>query len=174
MPDNATKGVEELVQAYNQAISSSVAAIDISMAQASTAVKLITDTIQKERSEYGKVWDEAASHARKRNESMTAVFPSVLQGMAAAPAAGIPGFSPEAKESVSKIIEGEMAFFQAWTKSWMDYLAGMEARRSAAAQALLDNNAKTISSGQEAVKSTVKYGEAFIDWSVETVKAPKS
>ena len=41
------------------------------------------------------------------------------------PVSGAPSFTPEAKESVSKLIEDETAFYQAFTKSWIDYLAGM-------------------------------------------------
>jgi hypothetical protein len=178
MADKATTGVEGLVQAYNQTISNSIAAVDAGMEQASATVKLMSDAVQKERTEYGKVWDQAGSHARKRNENITSIFPTVFQGMAASPAAGmpgfIPGFSPEAKESMNKIIESEMAFYEVWTKSWMEYLAQMEARRSAASQALLESNSKAIASSHEAMKSAVKYGEAIIDWSLEAAKAPKS
>ena len=173
MADKATNGVEELVQAYNEAVSSGMAAMDAGMAKSTAATKLVTDAMQAERTEYGKVWEAAANQARKRSENITSLFPTVFQGMGTAPTVGIPAFSPEAKESVNKIIDSEIAFYQVWTKSWMDYFAGAEARRSAAAQKLLENNAKTIASCQEAVKNAVKYGEAIVDWSLETVKTPK-
>ena len=67
-----------------------------------------------------------------------------------------------------------MAFYQAWTKGWMDYLSGAEARRSAAAQVMLESNAKVVESGQEAMKSAAKYGEALLDWSMESAKGMKS
>jgi predicted Ser/Thr protein kinase len=89
------------------------------------------------------------------------------------PTSGTPPFTAEAKESVNKLIEGEMAFYQAWTKSWMDYLSGVEVRRNAAAKAVLESNAKMIQSGQEVIESAVKYGESFIDWSMETAKGMK-
>ena len=175
MADKANNGVEDLVQAYNEAVSSGVAAIDAGMAQTTAAAKVITDAMQSERTEYGKVWEQAADHARKRGESITALFPKVFEGTTAAEGKpGFPMFSAEAKESVNKIIEGEMAFYQAWTKTWMDYLAGMDSRRSAATQTLLEGNAKTLTSSQDAVKSAVKYGEAIIDWSLESVNASKS
>ena len=156
---------EELMQAYSQAVSSSFAAADAGMAQTTTTVKLITDAIQAERNEYGKIVEQAAGHARTRGET----FVGVVQTMAATPP-----FTPGAKDSVSKLIESEMAFYQAWTKSWMDYLAGVEARRSAAAKAMLESNAKAVDSGQEAMKSAVKYGEAFMGWSMEAAKGVKS
>ena len=175
MTEKANNGVEELVQAYNQAVSSGVAALDAGMAQSSAAAKVITDAMQAERTEYGKVWEQAAGHARKRGESITALFPKVFEGPAAAPGkAGMPTFSAEAKDSVNKIIENEMAFYQAWTKTWMDYFAGMDTRRSAATQALLEGNAKTITSTQDAMKSAVKYGEAIVDWSLDSLNATKS
>ena len=174
MAEKATTAVEELVQAYNQAISSGVAAIDASIAQTTDATKLIGDALQKERVEYGRVWDEAAAHTRKRNENMTSAIPEVFRGMTAAPAFGLPGVSQEARDSVSKIIENEMAFYQAWTKTWMDYLGGMESRRSAAAQALMEGNSKTLASTQDAAKNAVKYGEAIYGWSLDSVNATRS
>ena len=38
----------------------------------------------------------------------------------------------------------------------------------------MEGNAKTLTSSQDAVKSAVKYGEAIIDWSLESVNASKS
>ena len=174
MAEKETNKVEELVQVYNQAVSSGVAAIDAGMAQTTAATKLLTDAMQTERSEYGKVWEAAASQARKRNENLIGMFPNILQGMTAAPGAGIPTVSTEAKESVNSFIESEIAFSQAWMKSWMVYLSGLEIRSGAATQALLEGNAKTITSGHEAAKSAVKYGEAIIGWSLESAKTTKS
>ena len=94
--------------------------------------------------------------------------------MTAIPKSGAPAFTSEAKESVNKLIESEMAFYQAWTKSWIDYLSGAEARRSAAAQAMLESNSKVIECSQEAMKSAAKYGEALMDWSMESAKGMKS
>ena len=167
MADNGTNKVEELVQAYNQAVSSGIAAMDAGMAQTTAAVKLMTNALQTERTEYGKVWEAATSQARRRNEDLIAMFPNILQGMTAAPGA-------EAKESVNNFVESDIAFSQAWMKGWMVYLSGLEIRSSAATQALLEGNAKTVTSGHEAVKSAVKYGEAIIDWSLESAKGTKS
>ena len=165
MAGTTTKSAEELVQAYSQAVSSGFAAADAGMAQTTTAVKLITDAIQTERNEYGKVMEQTAGHARTRSEN----FAGAMQGIASTPP-----FTPEARDSISKLIEGEMAFYQAWTKGWMDYLAGVEARRNAAAKAVLESNAKAVATGQEAMKSAVKCGEALMDWSLEAVSATKS
>ena len=170
MADKATKSAEELAQAYNQVISGSFAAVDSGIAQAAETAKLFSDAVQSERDEYGKAMGQAVSHTRARGENMV----SAMQGMASVPGSGIPSFTPEVKESVGKLIEGEMAFYQAWTKGWMDYWAGVEARRSAAAKSLLEGNTKVIESGQAAVKSAVKYGEAFMDWSMENAKGKKS
>ena len=175
MADKNTPKVEELVEAYKEAVSSGIAAIDAGMAQTTAAVKHATDSMETERTEYGKVWERASSMARKRNENITAMFPKVFDGMGAAQtAASMPTISAEAKESVNKIIESEMAFYQAWTKTWMDYLSGMETRRSAAALEVLESNAKAIASSQAALKNTVKFGETLIDWSLESVNATKS
>ena len=160
-----TNSAEELMQAYSQAVSSGFAAADAGMAQATNTVRLITGAVQTERDEYGKVMEQAASHARTRGENLA----GAIQAMAATPP-----FTPEAKDSISKLVEGEMAFYQAWTKSWMDYLTGVEARRNAASKSLLESNAKAVATGQEAMKSAVKYGEALMDWSLEAVSATKS
>ncbi len=181
MADTVTNPAQELVKAYNKAISSSFAAADAgfaqtsaavnaSFAQTSAAVKLLTGSAQAERDEYGKVMDKAASHARARGENIAAA----MQGMAAMPVSTAPSFTPEAKDALNKLIEGEMTFYQAWTKSWMDYLSGAEARRSAAVKTMLENSAGAMESSQEVVKSAVKCGEAFIDWSMETAKVTKS
>ena len=165
MAGTTTNSADELMQAYGQAVSSGFAAADAGMAQATNAVKLITGAIQTERNEYGKVMEQAASHARARGENLAGAMQTV---------ATTPPFTPEAKNSISKIVDGEMAFYQAWTKSWMDYLAGVEARRNAAAKAMLESNAKAVASSQEAMKSAVKYGEAFIEWSMGAAKGMKS
>ena len=170
MASTAPNSAEELTQAYNQAISSGFTAADAGITQTTAAVKMYTGAAQAERDEYGKVVEQAVGHARTRGENLA----SAVQAMATAPNSGASPFAPEVKESVNKIIESEMAFYQAWTKSWMDYAAGVESRRNAAAKVMLDNNAKTIESGQEAVKSAVKYGEAFIDWSMEAPKGMKT
>ena len=170
MAGKATKSSEELMQAYNQAISGSFAAMDTGMAQAADAVKQITDSAQIERDEYGKAVGQAVSHVRSRSENLA----GVMQRMATMPASGVPSFTPEAKESVGKLIEGEMAFYQAWTKGWIDYWTGVEARRSTAAQVMLEGNVKLVESSQEAMKSAAKYGEAFMDWSMENANGMKS
>ncbi len=161
MAGTTTNSAEELMQAYGHAVSSGFAAADAGMAQATNAVRLITGAIQTERDEYGKVMEQAASHARTRGDNLAGAMKAM---------ATTPPFTSEAKSSVSKIVEGEMAFHQAWTKSWMDYLAGVEARRNAAAKAMLESNAKALASSQEAMQSAVKYGEAFIDWSMGAAK----
>ncbi len=174
MAENKTNGVEELVQAYNQAVSSGIAAMDAGMAQSTAAVKLMTDAVQTERTEYGKVWEEAAGQARKRGETLFALFPTIFQGMGSIPATGIPSVNPESKESVGKIVESELAFYQSWTQAWMQYFTGVEERRSAASKTLMQSSAKAMESGQKVVKDAVKYNGALIDWSLETVNAKKS
>ena len=170
MADKASKNPEELMQAYNKAIASGFAVADAGIAQTTAAVKMFTDAVQTERDEYGKAVEQVVSHARTRGENLA----SVMQSMTVAPKSGSTPFGPEAKESVNKLIEGEVAFYQTWTKGWMDYLSGVEARRSAAAQAMLESNAKVAESGQEAMKSAAKYGEALMDWSMESAKGMKS
>ena len=170
MASTAPNSTDELMQAYNQAISTGFSAADAGITQATAAVKMFTDAAQTERDEYSKVVEQAVGHTRTRGEN----FAGAMQTIAATPISGAPSFTPEAKDSINKIIESEMAFYQAWTKSWMDYFAGAESRRNAAAKVMLENNSKTIESGQEAVKSAVKYGEAFIDWSMEAPKGMKT
>ena len=170
MASTATKSAEELAQAYNQAISSSFAVADAGFAQSTATVKIATDAVQTERVEYGKVVEQALGHVRSRGENITAV----MQSFAAIPMNGAPAYTPEVKESVNKLIEGEMAFYQAWTKSWMDYLSGIEQRRGAAAKAMVESNAKVVECSQEAVRSAVKYGEAFVEWSQESANGMKS
>ena len=165
MAGTTTNSAEELMQAYSQAVSSGFGAADAGMAQTTTAVKLITDAIQTERNEYGKIAEQAVSHVRSRGENLAGVMQSI---------AATPPFTPEAKDSISKLIEGEMAFYQSWTKSWTEYLTGVETRRNAAAKAMLESNAKAVASGEEAMKSAVKYGEAFIEWSMGAPKVTKS
>jgi len=170
MADKATKSAEELAQAYNKAIASGFAVADAGIAQTTAAVKMFTDAVQTERDEYGKAVEQAVTHARARGENLV----SMMQSMTAIPKSGAPAFTSEAKESVNKLIESEMAFYQAWTKSWIDYLSGAEARRSAAAQAMLESNSKVIECSQEAMKSAAKYGEALMDWSMESANGMKS
>ena len=170
MADSKANSLDGLMQAYNQAISGGFAAANEGIAQTGAAVKLVNDAIQTERNEYGKAMEQAATHARNRSEN----FVGVMQGMASVPPSPTPSFSPEMKESVNKLIEGEMAFYQALTKGWMDYLAGVESRRNAATRAMLETNARVAESGQAAVKNAAKYGEAFIDWSMEAAKVTKS
>ena len=121
MASTATKSAEELIQAYNQAVSSSFAARDAGMAQTTAAIKTFTEALRTERDEYGKAVEKSVGHARTRGENLA----GVMQSMAAMPVSGAPSFTPEAKESVSKLIEDETAFYQVFTKSWIDYLAGM-------------------------------------------------
>ena len=170
MADKATRSAEELAQAYKKAIASGFAVADAGIAQTTAAVKMFTDVVQTERDEYGKAVEQAVTHARARGENLA----GVMQNMTATPRSGASAFTPEAREAVNKLVEGEMAFYQAWTKGWMDYLSGIEARRSAAAQAMLESNAKVVESGQEAMKSAAKYGEALMDWSMESAKGMKS
>ena len=170
MADKATRSAEELAQAYNKAIASGFAVADAGIAQTTAAVKMFADTVQTERDEYGKAIEQAVTHARARGENLA----GMMQSMTAIPKSGVFAFTSEAKESVNKLVESEMAFYHAWTKGWMDYLSGVEARRSAAVQAMLESNAKLAESGQEAMKSAAKYGEALMDWSMESAKGMKS
>ena len=170
MADTATNPAQQLTEAYNKVISSSFAAADASIAQAAGTARLLTDVAQVERDEYGKAMKQAADHARTRGENIAAA----IQGMAAAPAPTAPSIAPEAKDAFYKLVEGEMAFYQAWTRSWMDYFAGAESRRNAAVKSMVESNAGAMESGQEIVKSAVKCGEAFIDWSMEAAKTAKS
>ena len=170
MADKAPSSAEALTQAYNQAIASGFAVADAGMAQTTANVKVIADAIQAERDEYGKAVESAAIHIRTRGENVA----RVMQGMAAAPGADMADYTAKAKESVGKLIEGEMAFYQAWAKGWTDYLAAAEERRKAAAQAMLAGNARVIDAGQEAVNSAAKYGEALVDWSLDNAEGMKS
>ena len=161
---------EELAQAYRKAIAGGFAAADAGIAQTAAAVRTLTGAVQTERNEYGKAVEQAVGQARARGENLAAA----MQSMAAPPAPGATPFGPEAKEAVNKLIEGETAFQQAWTKGWMDYLSGAEARRSAAAQAMLEGNATVVERSQEAMQSAVEYGAALMDWSMESAKGMKS
>lgn len=154
MADKAPNSAEALTQAYNQAIASGFAIADAGMAQATANVKAMADAVQAERDEYGKAVEQAASHARIRGENIA----SVMQGMSTAPGADMDAYAAKAKESVSKLIEGEMAFYEAWTAGWTEYVAASEERRKAAAQAMQEGNARMIEAGQEAMKSAAKYG----------------
>ena len=148
---------KELMEAYNQAISSTFAAADAGIAQGAAAVKVLSAAAEAERQELGKMAAHTADCARARSENLT----SAMQGMMT------PSFpaAAETKESISKIIEGEMAFYQSLTKSWIDYLTGFESRRNAVAKSVMEGSASAIESGQAAVNSAARYGEAFLDWS---------
>ena len=170
MADKANNGPEELMQAYNKAVASGFEVVNAGMAQSSSTLKSFTDAVETERDEYGKVVEQAASLARTRGESMI----SLMQNMSTVPGPGIPGFSEEARKSVSELIQGEITFSQNLAKTWMEYLTGVETRRNAAAREMLERNAKMMESGQEAVKSAAKYGEAVLDWTVENANGMKS
>lgn len=170
MADKAPNSAEALTQAYNQAIASGFAIADAGMAQTTANVKAMADAVQAERDEYGKAVENAAGHIRTRGENVA----SVMQGMSAAPGTDMAAYTAKARESVSKLIEGEMAFYQAWTAGWTDYVAAAEERRKAAAQAMQEGNARMIEAGQVAMQSAAKYGEAFIDWSLDNAKGTKS
>lgn len=165
---------DKVMEAYTQAFASGVAVADAGVAQTTAAVKLMTDAVQAERAEYGKVWEQASRQVQERNESLAAVIPALMQGMATSPAAGIPAVSPEAREAASKLITSEMAFYQSWTQAWMQYFAGVEQRRSATAQAMMEAQDKVVASQQEATQSAVKYGEAVMDWTMDSLNATKS
>ena len=169
MADKASNSAEELTQAYNQAISSGFAVGNAAIDQATSNAKAITNAVQAERDEYGKAFEKAAGQVRARGESIV----GVMQGMAAIPVPTTSTFPDEAKKAFGQLIETEMAFYQAWTKGWTDYFAGVEERRSAAAKAALESNVKVIEAGQEAVKSAVKFGESYVDWTLETAKGKK-
>ena len=74
MAGTATKSAEELAQAYDQAISTNFAAVNAGMAQTMAAVKMFTDSLQAERDEAGKVWEQTAGYARSRSEKMAGFF----------------------------------------------------------------------------------------------------
>ncbi len=180
MADKATNGTDDLVQAYNRAVESAVGAFDTGIAQATNTVKLLADAAEAERREYGKVLEQGAIQARKRSENLAAVLPVMFQGFAVKPGAAAPeigpqvfnqAFNPDVKESVSKLIEGETAFYESLAQAWMQYILDSEQRRSAATKALMESNARVIESGQKAAKGAVEYGEAVFNWSVETVNA---
>ena len=173
MADKATNGTEDLVQAYNRAVESTIGAVDTSVAQTATTAKLLTDAAEAERQEFGKVLEQGAGQARKRSENLAAVFPSLFQGMAVKPGSSATPFGPEVGESISKLVESEMAFYESWTQAWMLYMTGSEQRRSATAKAIMESNAKVVESSQSAAKGAVEYGGALFNWSVETVNAKK-
>ncbi len=173
MADKATNGTEELLQAYNKAVASGLAAVDASVAQTTTTVKLVNEATQAERNEFGKVWEHGTDQARKRSENLAAVIPGMFQDIAAKPGSGVPTFGAASKESFGKLIESEMAFYQSWTQAWMQYIAGLEERRSAAVKAMLESNAKVMESSQHAVKDAVEYGGALVNWSMETINTKK-
>ena len=171
MADKATNGTDDLVQAYNRAVESAIGAFDTGVAQATTAVKVLSDAAETERAEFGKVMEQGAAQARKRGENLAAVLPGMYQAFAVKPGAAAPEIGPEVKESVGKLIEGETAFYESMSQAWMQYISELEQRRSAAAKSLMESNVKVIESGQKAAKGAVEYGEALFGWSVETANA---
>ena len=170
MADKATNGTDDLVQAYNRAVESAIGAFDTGVAQATTAVKVLSDATETERAEFGKVLEQGVAQTRKRGENLAAVLPVMFQGFAVKPGAA-PEIGPEVKESVGKLIADETAFYDSMAQSWVQYISGLEQRRGAAAKAMLESNAKVIESGQKAAKGAVEYGEALFGWSVETANA---
>ena len=171
MAEKATNGTDDMVQAYNRAVESAVGAFDTGVAQTTATVKLLADAAEAERREYGKVLEQGAIQARKRGENLAAVLPVMFQGFAVKPGAAAPEIGPEVKESIGKLMEGETAFYQSLSQAWMQYVSGAEQRRSAAAKALMESNARVIESGQKAAKGAVEYGEAVFNWSVEAANA---
>ena len=63
MADKATIGTEDLVQAYNKAVESTVGAVDTSVAQVTATAKLLTDAAEAERKEFGKVQEQGTGQA---------------------------------------------------------------------------------------------------------------
>ena len=171
MADKATNGTDELVQAYNRAVESAVGAFDTGVAQATTTVKLLADTAEEERREFAKVVEQGTIQARKRSENLAAVLPVMFQGFAVKPGAAAPEIGPEVKESIGKLIEGETAFYESLSQSWMQYISGAEQRRSAAANSLMESNARVLESSRKAARGAVEYGEAVFNWSMETANA---
>ena len=171
MADKATNGTEDLVQAYNRAVESAVGAFDTGVAQATTTVKLLADAAEAERKEFAKVVEQGTNQARKRGENLATVLPVIFQGFAVKPGAAAPEIGPEIKESIGKLIEGEAAFYESLSQAWMQYMFDSEQRRSVAAKALMESNAKVIESSRKAAKGAVEYGEAVFGWSVETANA---
>ena len=47
-------------------------------------------------------------------------------------------------------------------------------QNNAIAVGMMESNMKLVEAGQEVVKSAIKYGEAYMDWSMETAKGMKS
>ena len=161
MAGTTTERAEELTQACSQAVSSGFAAADAGIDQTTAAVQLIAGAIQTERDEYGKVMAQATGDAIARGENFAGVvqtMPTVLP------------FTPEAREFAGKLMEGEAAFFQAWARNWTDYLAGVQYRHNVAARTMLEGNARALASSQEAMKSAVRCGEAFMRWYMEAAR----
>ena len=171
MADKAINGTDDLVQAYNRAIESAMGAFDTGFAQATSTAKLLADAAETERREFGKVLEQGTAQARVRSENMAAALPVMFQGPAVKPGAAAPQVAPEFTESIGKLINGEMVFYESLAQAWMQYVSGSEQRRSAASKALMESNAKVLESGQKATKGAVEYGEALFTWSVETANA---
>ena len=134
MAGKAVRSADNLMEAFNLAMTSGFAAVDAGMAQTTATVKLTADAAQTERAEYGKVWERITEQARKRNDSLASILPAQFQGMAAYPVSCIPVMSAGAQDPVSKLVESELAFYQSCTQAWMEYIGGVEQRRSEAAQ----------------------------------------
>ena len=171
MADKETNGTEELVQAYNKAVECAVSSMDAGVAQATSTVKLMNEAAENERREFGKVLEQGAIQSRKRSEELATVLPVMFQGFAVKPGTSAPEFGPEFQESVGKLIASERAFYESMAQAWVQYFTGAEQRRSTAAKALMDGNAKMLESSQRAARGAVEYGEALFNWSMETANA---
>lgn len=174
MADKATDGTETLVQSYNKVVESAIGAFDTGVAQATTTVKLLADAAEAERGEFGKMMEQGTAQARKRNETLAAVMPGFFKVNPGTPGYGYTTFAPETQESVNKLVEGEMAFYEACTQAWVQYVTGFEQRRSEAAKSIMESNAKVVESGQCAARDAAGYGEALFNWSMETVNSQKA
>ena len=171
MSDKAINGTENLEQAYNRAVESAVGAFDTSITQTTAATRLMSDAAEAERKEFGKVIEQGATVTRQRNESLAATLPAIFQGFTPKPGATAPEISPDVKESINKLIESESALYESLAQTWHQYIAGSEQRRIAATKALLDSNATLLDAGQKAAKEATAYGQAYINWSLETATA---
>ena len=171
MSDKATNGTENLVQAYNRAVESAVGAFDAGVAQSTVNTRLLTDAAETERREFANIVEQGTALARRRGENLAAVLPEMFQAFAVKPGGTAPEFSPEARESISKLIESETEFYQSLTQAWMQYITGSEQRRSATTSALLEGNAKMLEASQNAARGAAEYGEAIFNWSMETATA---
>ena len=174
MATTEKKATEELMQAYNQAVSSGFAAMDAGLQQATSAAKTMTDAAEAERAEYGKVVQVAAAHSRTQAENLATLVPDILRDMTTPPSFDGNSKGSSAKESIGKFIESETSFYKSWTQAWMDYLVGAEERRSAFAKSMLEGNVKAAASAQEAAIHAARFSEALFDWSTQSPTAAKS